>query len=162
MQKELPTFRSANRADSATVQAMVFEILREYQLPSDPDGTDADLADLEHFYRHGWFAVLEWEGQIVGSVGLLPEKRGGEDVLELRKMYLRSTYRGRGWGRLMLERALQEARVLAARKITLGTATVLVEAVALYEQFGFRRTDYTHAAARCDQSWELDLAEATP
>ena len=138
---------------------MIFEVLQEYQLAPDPKYTDADLADLENFYQKGWFAILEWEGQIVGSVGLLPESKG---VVELRKMYLRSTYRGRGWGRLMLERAIQEARVLGARKITLGTAAVLVEAVDLYKQFGFQRTQCPHGATRCDQVWELDLTEVMP
>ena len=96
MQKKLPTFRTATRIDEAAVQAMIFEILQEHQLAPDPAETDADLADLENFYRSGWFAVLEWEGRIVGSVGILPE---GEGVVELRKMYLCSTHRGRGWGR---------------------------------------------------------------
>ena len=151
MQKELPTLRTITRAEGTVVQAMIFEVLREYNL-----APDADLADLQQFYRSGWFAVLEWEEQIVGSIGLLPVAEG---VLELRKMYLRRAYRGRGWGRLLLERALQEASRLGTRKITLGTATVLVEAIGLYEQFGFQRTHDSHAAARCDQAWELDLAQ---
>jgi len=156
MQKELPTLRTITRAEGTVVQAMIFEVLREYNLAPDPADTDADLADLQQFYRSGWFAVLEWEEQIVGSIGLLPVAEG---VLELRKMYLRRAYRGRGWGRLLLERALQEASRLGTRKITLGTATVLVEAIGLYEQFGFQRTHDSHAAARCDQAWELDLAQ---
>ena len=162
MQKELPTLRPATRTDSATVQAMVFEVLREYELAPEPADTDADLDDLEHFYQKGWFAVLEWEGQIVGSVGLLPESLENHGVLELRKMYLRQAYRGRGWGRLLLERALHAALARGARKITLGTAAALVEAVALYEQFGFQRADGHHAAARCDQVWELDLTNTAP
>ncbi len=162
MRKELPILRTANRADSAAVQAMVFEILREYKLPPEPANTDSDLDDLEHFYQKGWFAVLEWEGQIVGSVGLLPEELKKQGVLELRKMYLRQAYRGRGWGRLLLENAIHQARVLGATKITLGTAKVLVEAVALYQQFGFQRVNTPHTAQRCDQSWELDLTANKP
>ena len=84
MQKELPTLRTITRAEGTVVQAMIFEVLREYNLAPDPADTDADLADLQQFYRSGWFAVLEWEEQIVGSVGLLPVAEG---VLELRKMY---------------------------------------------------------------------------
>ena len=160
MQKELPILRSATRADSAAVQTMVFEILREYQLAPDPDGTDTDLANLEHFYRLGWFAVIELNEQIVGCVGLLPEEPARDGVWELRKMYLHHTCRGRGWGRLLLNRALQEARSRDARRITLGTAAVLVEAIGLYEQSGFRRIDCTHTAARCDQVWELDLTKS--
>tara|TARA_B100001123_G_scaffold442833_1_gene587359 strand:- start:748 stop:1236 length:489 start_codon:yes stop_codon:yes gene_type:complete len=162
MQKELPTIRSATRADSATVQALVLKILREYQLAPNLADTDADLANLVHFYRHGWFAVLEWEKQIIGCVGLLPHKPESDGVWELRKMYLHRAYRGRGWGRLLLEHALQEARSRGACRIILGTASVLVEAIALYEQFNFQRTNSIHAAARCDQVWKLDLRQATP
>ena len=162
MQKELPTLRTAIRADSSAVRAMIFEILHEYKLPPEPANTDSDLDDLELFYQKGWFNVLEWEGQIVGSVGLLPEDLEKLGVLELRKMYLCQAYRGRGWGRLLLENAIHQARVLGATKITLGTAKVLVEAVALYQQFRFQRVNTPHPAQRCDQSWELDLTASTP
>lgn len=39
---------------------MIFDVLREYNLAPDP--ADADLADLQQFYRSGWFEVLDWEG----------------------------------------------------------------------------------------------------
>ncbi len=61
MQKELPTLRIVHRTEGPVVQAMIFEILREYNLAPDPADTDADLTDLEHFYRTGWFAVLAWK-----------------------------------------------------------------------------------------------------
>lgn len=57
---------------------MIFGVLSEYNLV--PAGKDANLVNHEQFYRPGWFAVLEWEGQIVDSVGLLPV---AEDVMEL-------------------------------------------------------------------------------
>ena len=51
--------------------------------------------------------------------------------------------------------------ILREYNLTLGTATALVEATALYEQFGFQRSLDAHAAARCDQAWELDLTQDT-
>ena len=51
--------------------------------------------------------------------------------------------------------------ILREYNLTLGTATALVEAIALYEQFGFQRSLDAHAAARCDQAWELDLTQDT-
>lgn len=57
---------------------MIFRVLRGYNLV--PAGRDANLVNLEQFYRPGWFTVLEWERQIVGSVGLLPVAEG---VMEL-------------------------------------------------------------------------------
>tara|TARA_B100000579_G_C22777294_1_gene827305 strand:- start:345 stop:497 length:153 start_codon:yes stop_codon:yes gene_type:complete len=42
--------------------------------------------------------------------------------------------------------------ILREYNLTLGTAIALVEAIALYEQFGFQRSLNAQAAARCDQA----------
>jgi hypothetical protein len=42
------------------------------------------------------------------------------------------------------------------------TASVLREAVALYERYGFRRYEPGHLAARCDAAYYLDLPPAEP
>ena len=149
-----PRLRPATNADGETVRALVFGVLREYGLPSDPEGTDADLSEIERHYRNGWFSVLEVDRQIIGPVGLLPQE---ETVMELHKMYLHRNWRGRGLGRLLLEKALDEARKRGARRVVLGTARVLGEAVTLYEQSGFRLSQEKHNAPRVDQTWELDL-----
>ena len=150
-----PRLRLATNADGGAILELVFEVLREYGLPPDPEDTDVDLADIEGHYRGGWFAVLEVdEVGIIGSVGLCPLEGA---VMELRKMYLHRDWRGRGLGRQLMEGALAEARRLGARKLVLGTAGVLSEAVALYKRFGFRPSRHAHPATRVDQSWELDL-----
>jgi len=149
-----PRLRPATNVDGGAVRALMFEVLREYGLPPDPESTDADLSEIEQHYRNGWFSVLEVNGQIIGSVGLLPQE---ETVMELRKMYLYRDWHGHGLGRLLLEQALNEARQRGARRVVLGTAKVLGEAVALYEQSGFRPSQEKHPASRVDQAWELDL-----
>lgn len=149
-----PRLRPATNADGDAVRTLVFEVLREYGLSPDPDGTDADLSEIEQHYHDGWFSVLEVDGHIIGSVGLLPLE---ETVMELRKMYLHRDWRGRGLGRLLLEQALDEAQQRGARRIILGTAKVLTEAAALYEQSGFQPSQHTHPASRVDQAWKLDL-----
>ena len=149
-----PRLRPATNADGDAVRTLVFEVLREYGLSPDPESTDADLSEIEQHYHNGWFSVLEVNGQIIGSVGLLPQE---ETVMELRKMYLYRDWHGHGLGRLLLEQALNEARQRGARRVVLGTAKVLGEAVALYEQSGFRPSQEKHPASRVDQAWKLDL-----
>ena len=39
--------RSATNVDSDAIKEVVFAVLREYRLQPDPDGTDADLNDIE-------------------------------------------------------------------------------------------------------------------
>lgn len=136
---------------------MVYTVLREYHLRPDPECTDADLRDIEQAYlaRGGTFCVLETQdGHIIGAYGLYPTDRA---TCELRKMYLRRDYRGRGLGKRLLEDALAEARRLGFRRVTLETASVLTEAIALYESYGFLPYRPEHLSARCDQAYALDL-----
>lgn len=145
------TCRAATNADGAAVERLVFSVLAEYGLAPEPEGVDRDLRDLEGFYfaRGGWFGVWTDETATVhGSAGL---GRVDETTCELRKMYLHPDKRGQGQGRAMLERALAEAKRLGFKRVTLETATVLKEAVQLYERHGFRKTEPDgHCAKRCD------------
>lgn len=149
--------REAVEDDAAAVRSVVFGVLGEYGLKPDPGGVDGDLFDLHASYAldGGWFAVVaDPSGRVVGTVGL---KRMGDGVFELRKMYLLAPFRGRGLGWHLLTRAMEEARVRGCAKLVLETATVLREAVALYERFGFRRVDHVPGACRCDLVMELEL-----
>jgi putative acetyltransferase len=132
-------------------------VLAEYGLSPDPDGTDADLADLEGSYweRGGVFlVVLSNEESIIGCAGLFPLSSAEAEV---RKMYLLPAARGKGLGGLLLERLIAEARRLGYRSVVLETASVLREAIALYRSFGFSPTRRDHLSSRCDQAWELSL-----
>ena len=149
------SLRPATNADSAAVKALIFGVLAEYGLKPDPTCTDVDLDDLEGHYRGGSFSVLETQdGTIIGSVGIHAVSPG---VCELRKMYLSGNYRGRGLGRKLLDHGLAEARRLGFQRVVLETASVLKEAIRLYERYGFRPYTPDHMAARCDQAYCLDL-----
>ncbi len=150
-------FRPGRTDDAAALQALVFGCLHEYGLTPSPEGTDADLADVERHYARtgGWFEVLLDPAEaVIGSVALHPVRPG---TLELRKMYLAATHRGRGLGRASLEHALAEARRLGAVRVTLETATALREALRLYERAGFRRLAFAPHVCRCDAAMELEL-----
>ena len=152
-----PLFRPATNADRSVIESLVFCVLREYGLEPDPAGTDADLSDIEAVYAGagGMFDVLmDGAGEVIGTVAVF---RVDSRTCELRKMYLARGARGRGLGRMLLEHALQRAAVLGFRRIVLETASVLREAVALYESRGFLRHDPGHMAARCDAAYYLDL-----
>ena len=106
MQKsQWPRLRPANNRDCEKVTELVYGVLREYDLKPDPAVTDVDIKDIEHSYfeRGGTFYVLEEkDGSIIGAYGLYPLDR---QTCELRKMYLHSSYRGKGLGKLLLEDA---------------------------------------------------------
>ena len=150
-------FRSAVNADSADIRRVVFTVLEEYGLETEPCGLDADLNDVEATYigPGGMFEVVERDdGEIVGTVGLFPKVAG---VCELRKMYLLPEARGKGLGKTMMTRVFEHARTRGFRRIELETAGVLVEAKALYQRYGFCPIESDHLSSRCDQAFALDL-----
>ena len=150
--------RDATNADEAEIREIVYSVLDEYGLSPDPDGTDADLADLEGNYWKSagvFHVVLSDDGALVGCAGLL---RLSSAEAEVRKMYLLPAARGRGLGRLLLERLVADARRLGYRSLVLETASVLGEAIALYRSAGFSPVSPDHLSARCDQAWKLVLS----
>ncbi len=166
-----PRLRPATNADCEPVRDLVFTVLAEYGLKPDPGCTDADLCDIEQSYveRGGVFYVLEAKDHsIIGSYGLYPIADCGlriadlktdvqPAVCELRKMYLHRDYRGQGLGKRLLEHALAEAHRLGFKTVTLETASVLKEAIRLYEAYGFKPYTPAHLSRRCDQAYALEL-----
>ena len=149
--------RSATNKDCASVQNLVFGILREYGLTIEIGGTDADIADIEANYinRGGVFEIVEdADGNLLGTVGLYPLDK---DTVELRKMYFDPKLRGRGVGKKMLEKMIEQARARGFKRIYLETANILKAAAALYEKYGFQPTTEGIHSARCDAAYFLEL-----
>lgn len=155
------SLRAATNDDRVALENLVFSVLAEYDLTPDPAGTDSDLHDISASYHAagGTFDVLVGDsGQVLGTVGLF---RLSPSTCELRKMYLARSARGQGLGRRLLEHALAKASALGFTRVELETASVLREAVSLYERYGFRPFVPEHLAARCDTAYYLKLAPTT-
>ena len=149
--------RQATNQDTEDIRQVVFSVLSSYGLKPDPNSTDFDLNDISKHYLDagGEFWVVEDQnGQIVGCSGLysLDSSR-----CELRKMYLLPQARGKGLGKTLLKLSIERAKELGFSKIELETASVLKEAISLYEAYGFKPYDADHLSERCDQSYFLEL-----
>ena len=80
------TIRLATNDDGERIRALVFGVLDEFDLPSDPAGKDADLNDIESNYLRsgGVFEVIEdKQGTLVGTYGLYPLDK---ETVELRRV----------------------------------------------------------------------------
>jgi GNAT superfamily N-acetyltransferase len=150
--------RPARRGDEPAVRHLIETILRSYGIELSLHETDADLADLEKYYRKpgaSFDVLIERDGgQIVGTVALEPHHAGD---CELRKMYLHGRQRGRGLGKYLLTHALHRARALGYRRVLAGTTAALKEAITLYERFGFKHIDGPRLAARAELTMALPL-----
>jgi molybdate transport system substrate-binding protein len=149
--------RRATRADEAAIRELVFGILAEYAIEPDPEGTDLDLFDLDsHYFAHGGMfdAAIDERGALVACCGSFATSA---QAIELRKMYVRRDQRGQGLGQRLLDRALAYARARGAERIELETASVLKEAMAMYEKAGFVRQEAAPHVSRCDRVYSMKV-----
>lgn len=92
----------------------------------------------ELFRKNGSiYYVALLEDNIVGGAGIYPTDGLPADTCELVKMYLHPTVRGRGLGRMLIEKCLQFAAEAGYRNVYLETMSELRQAVKVYEKFGF-------------------------
>ncbi|MBZ5704369.1 MAG: GNAT family N-acetyltransferase [Acidobacteriia bacterium] len=99
---------------------------------------DKELAGLPGDYAppEGRLLLAEFEGQLAGCVAL--HKLDG-NICEMKRLYLRPQFRGKGLGRALAETIIAEARALAYERMRLDTVEqVMKDAVAMYRRLGFK------------------------
>ncbi|UJB71583.1 GNAT family N-acetyltransferase [Acaryochloris sp. 'Moss Beach'] len=130
--------RAWQPTDRQVAAEVIRSVLAEYGIGWEPDGADRDVYEVETAYLQvrGAFWVVEQQGQVVGTAAFYPVNRGVGTV-EIRKMYLLPQVRGKGLGRWLLQRLEQEIAAQGFREVWIETASVLKEAVKLYESSGY-------------------------
>jgi ribosomal protein S18 acetylase RimI-like enzyme len=83
----------------------------------------------------GRLLLGKYEAKIAGCICL---RKIGEDVGEIKRMYVRPEFRRKGIGRSLLEAIINEAIYIDYSKIRLDSAPFAKEAQALYRLFGFQ------------------------
>ncbi len=99
---------------------------------------DKELAGLPGDYSppDGRLLLAEYEGQLAGCVAL---HRLEPEICEMKRLYLRPSFRGKGLGRSLAETVISEARRIGYTRMRLDTVEpVMRDAVAMYRQLGFK------------------------
>lgn len=130
--------------DEMTIVAALF---REYGgklgIDLSYQGFEAEVASLPGDYAPPRGALLlavgDDDGVPFGCVGVRPLSRQG--VCELKRMYVRDDWRGRGVGRALAMAAIGAARSAGYRHVYLDTLNTMTTAIALYESLGFEMID---------------------
>lgn len=87
-----------------------------------------------------YFVIIQ-NGQVCGGAGIYPTSALPEGTCEFVKLYLHNTVRGKGLGKLLMDRCEQAAKEMGYRNIYLETMPELKVAVPLYEKMGYNYLD---------------------
>ena len=136
---ELLTIAQAqSTAQIAQVRELFLEYAKSLGFSLCFQSFDQELAGLPGDYAppDGRLLLAEYAGQVAGCIALHPLEPG---TCEMKRLYLRPAFRGKGLGRKLTERILHEARSIGYRRLRLDTVEpVMKDAVAMYRKLGFR------------------------
>ena len=100
---------------------------------------DRNLADLSPFEPPDGRLLLAVDGDTAVGVGCLQRLR--PDTAEIKRMFVRPSARGRGIGRLLLDRLVAAAHELGCDQVLLDSSRFMHAAHRLYRSVGFNEIE---------------------
>lgn len=100
------------------------------------DPTTDALFDLFQAPGSAYF-VAEESGELLGGAGFFPTNGLPDGVAELVKMYLRPEARGRGLGKLLINKTEEMAKKMGYAGLYLESMPELTNALTMYEKMGY-------------------------
>lgn len=134
----MPCFIQAETPEQiARIRELFLEYNQYLGIDLDFQDFERELASLPGEYSppSGRLLLIECEGRTAGCAAV---RRLQGDICEMKRMYLRPEFRGRGIGRRVAEYLIDEARAVGCRKMRLDTLPHMTEAIALYHSLGFK------------------------
>src|SRR5215471_2302916 len=136
--KDLVSHQAESAHDIAQARELFLEYAQSLGFSLCFQNFDKELGDLPGDYAppEGRLLLAEYEGQLAACVAL---HKLDADICEMKRLYLRPQFRGKGLGRILADRILAEARQIGYRRMRLDTVEpVMKDAVAMYRRIGFR------------------------
>jgi len=116
-----------------------------------------ELASLPGEYAppRGTLLLATWKNELAGCVAL---RRIDDETGEMKRLYVRSAFRGKKIGRALALAAIAAAREIGYRRLRLDTLPSMTEAQSLYAALGFREIPaYRHNPVPGSRFLELSL-----
>jgi putative acetyltransferase len=121
--------------DEGGIAHVIRSVFEEHGFPWQPEGHNRDSYEIHAHYhdRGGGFWVLEADGAVVGTVGI---RRIDDELCDLCRLYLLADHRGKGLGKQLLQRAVEEARLRGYKQMEIWSDKRLEVSQEMYRRFG--------------------------
>ncbi len=135
------SLREIKKSDNQKIASIIREVLTEFKANKPGtvyfDPTTDDLFSLFQISNSKYF-IVEENAEIVGGAGIFPTPNLPDGCCELVKLYLLKSARGKGFGKLLIEKCFEAAKEFSFSSIYLESMPELNMAVGLYEKCGFK------------------------
>ena len=133
-------YREAVLGDMEGVRLLIREYVASMGLDLSFQGLEEELESLPGKYAqpHGALIVAEADGALCGCVAL---RKIGDGICEMKRLFVKDSQKGKGIGRELVRRIIEEGREKGYRTMRLDTLSTMKSALKLYGAFGFRETD---------------------
>lgn len=133
--------REIQSTDNLELASVIRSILTEFGV--NRPGTVFTDPTTDHLYElfqtpNSIYYVAEENDKIHGGCGLYPTKGLPEGCVELVKLYLSKSTRGKGLGKELMLNCIEKAKELGYTSVYLETMPELDNALALYRNLGFK------------------------
>lgn len=136
--------RLISPADNVTMAAILRKSLEEFKLNIPGTAYFDESTDklFESFQlENSAYFVAEENGEVLGGAGIYPTEGLPGDTVELVKMYMSASSRGKGIGKILMLKCMEFAKSRNFKYIYLETLPELNAAVSAYKKLGFKSLD---------------------
>ena len=148
------TIRKAEAGDIEQIKSILFGSLKEYEIKIPDNYSVSDIDSIDDKSHGQKVFVLVRDDFVLGFLVLKPIN---EDSVELKRLYLTASERGKRFGKYLLDYAINFARDSNFKTIRLETVSKFKEAVSLYKKNGFVELKEVKTAPGHDLALERSL-----
>lgn len=122
-----------------TVRLLFLEYAKSLNFDLCFQGFDDELASLPGDYAppDGLLLLAFYDDKVAGCVGL---RKVADRVCEMKRLWVRTEFRGKKIGRKLADEIIAEARKIGYQTMKLDTIDTMKKAIAMYKSMGFSET----------------------
>jgi putative acetyltransferase len=137
--KSVEITEAMNTADLIAGKVLIAEYAASLDIDLCFQNFTEELASLTEMYAppDGCLLLARMSDELVGCVAI---RQRDASTCEMKRLYVKTKYQGRGAGRQLAEAAITRARRLGYTRMVLDTLPGMTAAQALYRSLGFKET----------------------